>query len=86
MTDRDALLTEIASRIEAGGLRGFSCFRTADGWRVTPRSQVGWQGYSDASTLAAALERAFCPPAAEPIDYNRTVVICDDDDDGMHLV
>jgi hypothetical protein len=83
---RDVLLTTIADRIEHTGGRGFSCFWIDGEWRVTPRTETGWGNPATGPTIADAIEAAFTPRAVDPTDYNASVVIHDDDDDGLDLV
>lgn len=85
----NALLTEIADRIERIGGRGFSCFWIDGEWRVTPRTATGWGNPASGPTISAAIDKAFTPRPveSEPVDYNASVVIHDDDeDDGLDLV
>jgi hypothetical protein len=82
---RNALLTEIAERLERTGGAGFSCFWIEGEWRVTPRTATGWGNFATGATISEAIENAFAPRA---VDYNAPVVIHDDDpdDDGLDLV
>ena len=82
---RNALLTEIAERIGNTGGRGFSCFWVDGEWRVPPRTETGWGNPASGPTISEAIEAAFKPRPveAEPVNYNASVVIHDDDEDDI---